>query len=748
MKFSWLHAIPTVALTFLLGLGCSGIAPALHGQTPISGDIAGTVLDATGAAVAGASITAICRETGARETTASSSSGGYRFSLLMPGSYTLSASADGFKASSVTVTVAVGQIVAQNITLMVGAASETVRVSPTPQLLQTDTAQFSTNLSFNEIQNIPNPGSDITYQAQAKPGVVMNTGSSSAGTVVGYGNFSVFGLPGVSNTFTMNGMDVNDSFMNLNYSGPSNLLLGLNDIQESNVVANAYAAEYGGSGGLQLNSISRAGGNRFHGNLTYAWNGSTLNGNDWFFNREDVSRPFSNFNQWAGAVGGPIERNKLFFFVNTEGISFITSSQSYVNFPSATFESDPSFSTSRRVSVLGDTGNCPGDGSSSLENAGNGGECSFYQHIFNLYNNAPTYKLATPTQTPGQLEFAAPSKFALTEKIITARLDANLAANDKAFGHFKYDHGLQPSYTDPINSAFDAQSDQSDFEGQFAETHTFGARAVNQFLMTGSWYTAIYANVNPSTELSTFPFEMFWYDGFASNLNNEAELWPDGRNVTQYQVADDFSYTAGKHALKAGFAFRKNDISDHDPGVLTTPVVYVDAANFSAGVSDLAAGDFPTRLSVPLALYSLDFYVQDNWKPLENLTVIPGLRVERNSNVVCRANCMSSFGGNIFTLAESAPLNSASGPYNQQIKSDLEDAFNSYQPLMVEPRLGFTYSPDTKTVVRGGFGMFTDAFPAYTVDSILSNPPLTLAFTLYGKPFNGPFNMALDPSDP
>jgi hypothetical protein len=738
--------LQTVALAFSLVAVLSFVActtaPMAHAQSNISGDIAGTVTDPTGAAVTGAKVTATSQESGAASTTTTSATGAYRFALLKPGQYKIVASASGFKATSTTVSVAVGQIVTQNLALALGSTSQTVEVTATSQILQTDSPQLSTEVGYEQLQNIPNPGSDITYTAQSRPGVVMNTGANSSSGTLGYGNFSVFGLPGTSNNFTVNGMEVNDPFLNLNNSGPSNLLLGMNDIQETDVVTNAYEAQYGSFGGVQLASISRSGSDRFHGNLVYAWNGRAMNANDWFnknpiINATPVARPFSNFNQWAGAIGGPILRKKLFFFFNTEGISFITSSQNVVYMPDSTFE----------ASVVGADAKCD-SGSSSLFTAGAAGECAFYNRVFALYNGTPNHAAASenPNQA-GQLQLSVPSRFNLTEKLYTGRVDTNLGANDKAFVHFKYDHGLQPTYTDPINSAFDAQSDQPDYEGQLSEIHTFGAKAVNQFLMTGSWYSALFVNPNPTAELNTFPMEMTWYDGFANNLNNDGIAWPEGRNVTQYQIADDFSYTLGSHTVKLGFEYKKDDVSDHDTGILTTPFVFTDAAygDFQSGQSLLGIQQFTTSLNLPLALYTLGFYAQDDWKAASNMTLTMGVRVERNSNVACRKNCLSNFGGNFFTRAGSAPLNSASGPYNQQIKYGLANAFTSYQPYMIEPRFGFTFSPSTKTVLRGGFGIFTDVFPGTIADTMLNNPPLTVQFQILGGLFGGPA-MPLDPA--
>ncbi len=692
---------------------------AAYGQSLLAGDVAGTVTDPGGAAVVNATVKIASKESGSISTTTTSGTGAYRFSLLKPGVYVLTVKAPSFKESSVTFTASIGTITTENVQLSLGSATETVEVSANTQLLQTDNAELNTEISLEQLQEVPNPGGDITYVAQTAPGVVMNVGQSTSG----YGNFSVYGLPGTSNNFTMNGMQVNDPFLNLNNSGPSNLLIGLNDVDSVNVVTNAYGVEFGSFGGAQVNAISRSGSDKFHGNLNYYWNGRVLNANDWFFNHSGTARPFSNSNQWGGAVGGPIVRGKTFFFFNTEGVSFITSSNNDLLLPSPTFES----------AVVGTNGNC-NDSTSSLFKAGYGYECAFYNQMFGVYNGTPNYANAKPAGDASNYELAltAPAKIRLSEKLITARVDQVFSDRDKAFIHFKYDHGVQPTYNDPINTAFNAQSDQPDYEGQLAWTHSFSVKAVNQFLLTGSYYSALFVNPDPAKELATFPFEMQFLDGEFNTLNNDGLAWPEGRNVGQYQFGDDFSYSAGKHTIKIGFAFKEDRVSDHDPGVLNTPLILVDTVGLMNGQSDLGVQNTPTNTNLPISLYTLGIYLADDWKPTPTLTINAGIRFERNSNPDCTKNCLSNFGGDFSTLVQSAPLNTAAGAYNQQIKYHLGPAFNNYLAVMPEPRLGFTWSPSAKNVIRGGAGIFTDVFPGTIADTMLNNGPLSTSFTVAG----------------
>ena len=161
---------------------------------------------------------------------------------------------------------------------------------------------------------IPNPGQDITNLALTATGVSVSTGA-------GYGNFSANGMGGTSNLFTVNGADYNDPSNNLANTGASNMALGTNELQEATVVLNGYTGEYGRAAGANLNYSTKSGTNQFHGNAVWYWNGTKLNANDWFNTGQPKEHAVSN--QWAGSIGGPVIKNKLFFFFNTEGSRYV-----------------------------------------------------------------------------------------------------------------------------------------------------------------------------------------------------------------------------------------------------------------------------------------------------------------------------------------------------------------------------------------------------------------------------------------
>ena len=557
----------------------------------------------------------------------------------------------------------------------------------------------------------------------------MNTGG-------GYGNFSAFGLPGTSNNFTVNGEQENDPFLNLNNSGPTNLLLGQNDISSVNVITNAYNAEFGSFGGAQINEISRSGNNHFHGDASYYWSGRTLDANEWFYKAGEVgsglpnTTPFSNNNQWAASVGGPIVKDKLFFFVDTEGIRFITASPTQVFIPSAQFQ----------ASVLGANGDCTGTAPTdtnpgtegTLAAYGNADECTYYQGIFSTYNSAPGSQnrssyTGDPTGNTDTYNYA-PSIFA-KESLLTARVDAVLGAKDSMFAHFKYDNGTQPSYTDPISAQFNDVSNQPEDEGQIVETHTFSPNIVNQFLGTVAHYVAVFTPVSNANPLDI----VFLDEPFAGYNGAFNYVFPQGRNATQYQLADDLSWTKKSHTLKFGYAFKKDDITDFDTQVLSQiSLALVYGSDFADGVSTIFEQSYPLYKSVGVGLYSEGFYAQDTWKPSTGFTLTAGIRFEHNSNPVSPRGHFSRLSSPVDTYFGSTAAQDITAPYNQLVSYGLNKAFSGFQSLSYEPRVEFTKEITSKTVLRGGFGMFSDVFPGTVADSLLANVPTAPVFALFG----------------
>jgi hypothetical protein len=719
-----------MSLLALAGFVSNAVAPFADGQTNTTGDIAGIVSDSTGANIPGATVTVTGVATGAVRTTTTSASGEYRVSQLTPGRYTIATTASGFEGSKATIQVSAGAIVSTNVTLTIGKANVIIEVSANEvPLLHVDDAQLSTTFTLEQVQNLPNPGNDLTFVAQTAPGTVMNTQG-------GYGNFSSFGLPGTANTFTVNGGYYDDPFLNVNNSGATNLTLGNNDVAQVTVTSNAYNASFGGLGGAQISEISRSGGNKFHGNAAYWWNGRAMNANDYFDKQAGNPRPFDNVNQWAAGVGGPIVRDKTFFFVNYEGLRVVLPTRSTVYAPDASYQTQT-------------LANLAANGLSY--------ETPIYNSIFNLYNSNPNYAnaIVDPNATDGStggyglVQFNGEAGNYTHEYKINARIDQTISDKDHLFGHMTKDNGVQATFTSVLNPLFNAASPQPAWDGQLGEEHIFTPRLTNSFLFATNWYQAVFSNTNQAASEKLSPFSLIFADGDLANNPPGAWpggynlIWPQGRVVTGYQFQDDLSWTKGKHTISVGWMIRRDDITDYSPQEYTTsPEAVVTNSSFQQGYVDEWAQNFPTRPTQPVALYGMGWYAQDQWRVQPNLTLTYGLRMEHNSDPVCRTSCFARLSTN-FSSASTDP----STPYNKLISSGLSKALASLQKIGYEPRFGFDYLPfgaQSRTTVRGGFGMFADAFPGQIADDFLNNAPTNVPFTLVGPAFGGP-NITLVP---
>jgi Carboxypeptidase regulatory-like domain len=721
-------------------LGVFLLSGSAHAQSNISGDIVGTVTDPTGAAVPNAQVTITSTTTGQVKTTVSGGAGDYRVPLLSPGTYTVKVVASGFSTQTTEATVQAGTVNTTNVKLSVGKGTTTVQVTAAAPLLHTQDAQISTSFSLLQMQSLPNPGNDLTFVAQTAPGAVMNTQG-------GYGNFSVNGLPGTSNTFTINGGYEGDPYLNLNNSGATNLLLGNNDIETVTVTTNAYDAAFGGLGGAQVNEISRSGGNAFHGNATYWWNGSVMNANSYFNNLYGSPKGRSNANQWAAAIGGPIKRDKAFFFVDYEGTRVVIPVRNTSYGPSPAYQ----------AAILGPAGqNSAYAPYGNLADNGLTTEAPLYQSIFNYYNNARNWTAGSvDPNDPDTWIFNGQSTNFAREWLLTGRVDLNLTPNDQFFVHFKVDKGVQPTATSFLNPIFDAESPQPSYEGQLNETHTFSPSLTNQFLFSASYYRAIFTNTSATQLAQSIPFVLIpagYATGGEWDVSGNSSDWignidfalPQGRNVTGYQFADDLSWTKGNNTIKTGFTMRRDDITDytsseHNINFAGGEAFMLDQGSFAAGYVDEWREWFPQRLSQPVALYVMGGYIQDQYKARPNLTLTAGLRLEHNSNPICVTSCVSTLPNNFNTLSTSPDT-----PYNQLIQTGRRQAFHKDQVVAYQPRLGFSYQPDSKTTVRGGFGMFADYFPAQIMGNLVSNAPNVTDFRVYGALFGGP-NTPLEP---
>jgi hypothetical protein len=714
----------------------------LFAQSATKGAVSGTVTDASNAVLAGTTVTLRNLDKGGSSQTNTNAQGVFQFELADPGNYELVITAAGFKQFAAKVGVNNGQVSTVNAKLEVGAAGTTVEVSAAAPLLDTEAAEMSTNFDRNLVENLPNGGNDLTAVAYTAPGINMNTGG-------GYGNFNTNGLPATSNVFTVDGENQMDPFLNLNNSGPTNLMLGKNSIEEANVVTNAYSGQYGQQAGAQVSLVSKGGTNSYHGNLQYQWTGSTFDANDWFFTavQPPLARPFANNNQWAASFGGPIKKDKTFFFLDTEGIRYIVPSSQTVYTPTTQFLTDVATNLTA-VGASPATVATYAKAASIWEAApgfGNGvafGGAASCTDAFTGVVADTNPLVAAGCMQSYQAAPALPAK----EWLLIGRFDQNFGTKDRMFFRFDIDTGTQATYADPIDpSAFSAASYQPEYNNSLNWSHIFNGTTSNNFVAAISYYRAIFLE-NTNGPTSPFPYTLaLAADAPVDYLNAENYVFPQGRNVTQWQIIDDVAKTMGRHSLKFGVNFRRYDITNYDQSVLVTPLVVPGLGDYMNGDATEYVQNNPLHPREPMNTGGFGLYAQDEWSVLPRLKLTLALRAEHNFNPTCDINC--------FTLPNASfsqlKLQGVDTPYNQALLTGRKDAFGSIDSINLAPRFGFTWSPrsNDKTVVSGGFGIFYDAFPAYITDSFV-NLPYLVPVTLLGPEILGPTAAPVHWADP
>jgi hypothetical protein len=709
----------------------------LNAQTTTSGAVTGVVTDQSGAVVPNADVEIRDITKGTIESTKTDRDGVYRFFFLSPSQYTLTVVHDRFRSETRSVTVLLETPVTVNIMLEIAKANMQLVVTAEAPLVQADNGDVSITMSQTQISELPNPGNDLTYIAQTAPGAIMNTDNARTGG--GGGNFSILGMPGTSNLFTVNGM--NDNLGHLSFTSASGMLLGQNQIQEATVVSDGYSGHFGDAPGSFVNYVTKSGGNDFHGNAEYFWNGSVLNATDWITKAFGNPRPFDIANQWAGSVGGPIHKNRLFFFFDAEGLRVLLPSPVQVILPSPQFEAATIANIDSRL------------GSTSPSDA-------FYRQIFNLYNATPGAASAAPggfnlVQDPtgctgfigpktaqGQLGVNLPCAIHFqetigqptSESLVSGRMDWNIRTNDRAFFLLQYDNGRQPIVLDPVSPLFNVYYSGPWWQAQLNETHTFGATAANQFLLAGTYQDGVTSVVNPAQTLAAFPTTLDWSSAgqpFAS-LGGFDYIYgyPIGRGLTQYEIADDFLKTRGKHkfgfggdflrAYLSNSAYAQNAVGDVVPQ--TIDAFYSGGVDPASPQSDSTRlrQSFPTQLAQRFATYTLAGYGQDEWHAKSNLALTLALRLEHESNPVCAHDCFSEISGPCESISHDPAQ-----PYNQAL-SKRRQAFFHKDAILWAPRFSFAWQPrgvSHNTVVRGGAGLFYELTGGFGTP-FSQNPPL------------------------
>jgi hypothetical protein len=711
---------------FMFAVTCLLLAEAL-GQGETTSAIVGEVTDTTDAVVPGATVTITNHETGLKRSARTDDAGRFNFSQLKPGTYSVKVDASGFEPlQNDNVVSGLGQKQRVDFTLKVARSNEVVEVNSEVPLINPENSNTSTTLNAPALENLPNPGGDLTYPLQFAPGALINTAGSSndfVGGSNGYGNVEFNGLPALSNGYIVDGLETNDPLTNLNSGLSTNLVLGLNSISEVTVNTLSYSVDQGRYGASQIDYVTKSGTNQFHGNLYELWNGSLLNAADYFTNATPGNhKPRSTVNHFGGSLGGPIKPDKLFFFFDSEWVRIALPIVTPTIVPGAAFQ--------QYVLQQLPLGLVDAQGNTIYPAAPQ--EVPFYQEMFSLYANTsgtPTAILGCPLAAgDGCANRQSVSHSSDDhEQVQTARVDYNINQKDTAWFRFQADTGMQAVWTDPINPVFDALSPQPLYSFAAGHTHVFSQNLVNYFNPAFSWYESLFGPSNFQKTLSAFPIVL---QGSGANpftpVGGLDNTWIQGRRASRFFINDNLAWSHGAHELRFGTNTRIFRLNDFDFGEGTVPTVtYANLQQFIYGVANTASQTFPSNANEPFNFLNLDLYAQDTWKVTRKLTWTFGLRDTFNDNPLNPHDQVARLGGSFTSISHGV-----NQPLNAAIQTHLGNLFSSTPLAILQPRTAIAWQFEPKSVIRTGFGIFSDILPGSVADLLGANPP-------YDKTFQG-----------
>jgi hypothetical protein len=672
-------AIRLAAYTVLAVLACCVMLAAQN--VVLTGALSGRVTDQDGAVVPGASIVVQNLKTGVKQSAETSHTGLYRFLVLAPGSYSFTASLKGFRGVQGQVQVLVGNTTSQDIRLKVGASEETVSVIGTAPLLRPTESSASTVLERSLIDELPLNGRRYTDFTLLTPNTspdgdtgLVSLAGQQGGEDSGYANGNG------SNSFTVDGTNATSNYF-ADIVGRYRIpyLYGENAIQEFQVAVSPYSAVYGGGAGF-INTVTRSGSNELHGSAFYYNRNSAFEAEDSLDKASGFPKPEDDLQQLGGGLGGPVLRNRLWFFIDYE--------QQLRNNPipviNPTLATTPANLSSFLTANFGIPAGTvlpppnrplPVPGSDTdTDVAANPTNPVYLQQVANTVN-ALNSNLGTKARKRN-------------DEVFTTRLDYQPSSRDGLFLSFNANWFNSPGgvITDPTVGNYGTQTlanaNVHTFVASFGWTHTFSSRLLNEFHAGSSDDNQISTPTGLAPNTPTIIL-----DSPAAFILGNAPFSIGRVFEKQWSVADRVDYLIGKHTLQFGFDFsRAWDADNNDGGA--DPNAAVQFGSF------LGSYEFPNLQAFALGEYSVfsqtsgnptfsfavpyyGFYVQDTFRALPRLTLEMGLREDFQ----------------VYPQPAENPAFPLTGQYP-----------NQFQRLA--PRSGFAWQPFSDTVVRGGFGEF------------------------------------------
>ena len=792
MNRSWRSvAIPSLVLVFAFWVFCPGQA---HAQTVSTGAIAGTVTDPSGSAIPSVKITATEKATASKRAVQTDSSGSYRFSLLPPGGYELRFEATGFKSVVLPpVIVTVTETSTLNVQMILGEARETVEVSATAQVVQSENATLGTVVDSRTIGDLPLSTRNYTQILTMSTGVVADV-SNAANLGNGTQDFYVNGASNTSNNFQMDGSDVNNFG-----SGRAGTFLqqgGIpipnpDAIQEFKIQTSLYDAGYGRGAGANVEVITKSGSNQLHGSVFEFLRNDKLDANDFFLNQQNQPRSVMKQNQFGGSLGAPIIKDKFFIFGSYQGTRQVNG----LSAGSLSSNSLPPLTDDRSAATLGQEfcGQVGANGGTAV--ACDGSNINIV--ALNLLNTKipnGTYLIPTPqtiTNNQGFSAYSLPGRFTEDQFLING--DYVISAKHRLAERYFYARAPQNIpfsqcfFSTPCTPGSDQGAQFNNHVASLKLTSLLSNAFVNEamvdysrnrgVLVSGSKITDESLGITPGDP--TFPkMPTIAVNGLFSvggNFNDDSDS-----TVNQFQYSDQIAWTHARHTVRAGFQFLRAQFNFNDPGPRRGILMFLSFPDFLLGLSAAQNGTqfsnvflsegIAGSLSKAYRANNYASFVQDDFKMNPRLTLNFGLRWEINGGV---SEDQGRFSSVFPSLAKASNDQVAAGtlagwvvPSNFTLpipdgvtKLGGKTLARNGAPLHnFGPRFGFAWQPlpnSQRLVLRGGYGVFYTRTNGNSVLQTVVSPPFVSfgvgvgagnSLATFEVPFNPPPAPAIFPT--
>jgi Carboxypeptidase regulatory-like domain len=727
-----------------------------HAQV-VTARIKGTVTDPTGAVVANAPITVTNTQTGVVSTTTSNSSGDYIFPTLPIGTYNINVTAPGFKSYTATgITLNIDQEYVEQVKLTLGSSADTVSVEANGVQVNTTDMQLSNIVDSHQITELPLIGRAFTNLEQILPGVQASSDR--------FGSFSVNGSQSQQSAYVINGADSNDLPLNTVAIQPN-----IDALAQFNLITGPLNAEYDRNGGAIVNTAIKQGTNHFHGDVFEFYRDTFLNTRNFF----QKLTPTSKFHQniFGGTIGGPVLKDKLFFFGAYQGtrqgvpeaggnVNTFTANQAAGNFAGDKFSSNPIPAT---VSIPG----CSAGQTFASCFGGNGGVLP--ASAFNPVS-ATLLKQFIPAPSSGVNTFAFNPTVTTTTDQYIGRVDYNLSSKDQIYAVYIRQKTFSPEtlpFTGGTVPGFGDQSTTIIDQGSLGYTRQINSTMVNDFEVHYTRFnfdavepqkptapSSVGFSISPQNTVGQgLPFISFT-GGTASPSQPNLALGfstngPQPRIDQVYQLNDSVSKSFGHHNLKFGYDLRRYNVSNpfsaRNNGSFSFDASAGTGNPFSSGdvALDFLLGipnSYSQGSGAPIIAYAYlnYFFAQDTWKATSSLTLSYGLGYQIDTPLHNRqfagigVTCYNP--GVQSTVFPSAPKN-LTFPGDPGC-NDATGAVTRYSDF--GPRLGFAWAPDLgilsggssrKLSLRGGYGIYYNRSEEETSLQNLEDPPFGINST-------------------